>query len=110
MAPDETGKETDMDCKTVFTNCQPSRTADIVLEYAMNNTRWHQDFGEAFQILIENGYPDGHLVAAGEDPPVLIDPTINTSIPVATDSAQPTETALSLVLQVTMGVIISALL
>ena len=64
MAPDSSGRETDDDCRSLFTNCQPSRTADIVLEYANNNTRWHQDFGSAFQILIEHDYPAGALVAA----------------------------------------------
>ena len=44
----------------------------------MNNTRWHEDFGPAFQILLEHGYPDGHLVMAGEELPSLVDPIVNT--------------------------------
>ena len=43
--------------------------------YARNNTRWHEDFGPAFQILLEHGYPDNHLVAAGQTLPILVDPT-----------------------------------
>ncbi len=76
MRPDASGRETDAACRSVFTNCQSSRTASIVLEYANNNTRWHKDFGGAFQILIENGYPRNHLVLAGQDLPILIDPDV----------------------------------
>ena len=37
---------------------------------------WHKDFGEAFQILIQHGYPSNHLVAAGTELPELIDPQV----------------------------------
>ena len=76
MAPDASGRETEDACRTLFTNCRPSRTASIVLEYAKNNTKWHEDFGGAFQILIEHGYPRNHLVVAGQDLPILIDPDV----------------------------------
>ena len=56
--------EADADCRELFTDCPDSPTADIVLEYARNNTRWHEDFGPAFQILIENGYARSELVEA----------------------------------------------
>ena len=95
--PDASGRETNNDCRDLFTNCPESRTANIVLDYANNNARWHQDFGPAFQILLEHGYPDGHLVAAGVVLPQLIDPTINT----------PTNSALSFkvaLLMVAVGV------
>lgn len=76
MRPDTSGRESDAACRALFTNCQPSRTANIVLEYANNNTRWHEDFGGAYQILIEHGYPRNHLVLAGQDLPILIDPDV----------------------------------
>lgn len=78
ISPDEMGRETDDGCRDLFTDCQPSRTADIVMEYARNNTRWHEDFGPAFQILLEHGYPNSHLVMAGEELPLLIDPIVST--------------------------------
>ena len=59
----------------------------------MNNTRWHEDFGPAFQILLEHGYPDNHLVAVEEDLPTL-----------PTDSAIGVKGAFFLVM---MGVLIS---
>ena len=59
--PDESGRETNDDCRDLFANCPESRTANIVLDYANNNARWHQDFGPAFQIFLKHGYPDGHL-------------------------------------------------
>ena len=76
MRPDASGRETNAACRSIFTNCQPSRTASIVEEYANNNTRWHEDFGGAFQILIEHGYPRNHLVLAGQDLPILVDPDV----------------------------------
>ena len=76
MAPDASGKETDVACRDSFTNCKTSRTADLVLEYARNNTVWHRDFGEAFQLLLQHGYPSNHLVAADEQLPELIDPQV----------------------------------
>ena len=56
--------ETDAACRDLFTDCPPSTTADIALEYARNNTKWHEDFGPAFQILIENGYSSNQLAEA----------------------------------------------
>ena len=64
MTPDDNGRETDADCRNLFTDCPESATADIALEYARNNTRWHEDFGPAFQILIEHGYSRGQLAEA----------------------------------------------
>ena len=80
VAPDASGKETDVACRDSFTNCRTSRTADLVLEYAKNNTMWHRDFGEAFQILIQHGYPSNHLVEAGIKLPQRIDPVV-TEVP-----------------------------
>ena len=117
MQPDDTGRETVDSCRDLFTDCEPSPTAAIVLEYARNNTRWHEDFGPAFQVLLEHGYPDNHLVAAGQTLPVLVDPTVvpmvtegpttEESTDGATDSAVHTRAA-GLFL-VTMAVLISAL-
>ena len=76
VAPDASGKETDVACRNSFTKCKASHTADLVTEYARNNTMWHRDFGEAFQILIQHGYPLNHLVAAGTELPELIDPQV----------------------------------
>lgn len=76
MTPDASGKETNEACRNLFTNCPPSRTAAIALEYARNNTKWHEDFGGAFQILIEHGYPEKHLVLAGQELPQLVDPDV----------------------------------
>ena len=56
--------EMDAACRDLFTDCQPSRTADIALEYARNNTKWHEDFGPAFQILIEHGSTSNQLMEA----------------------------------------------
>ena len=109
ITPDSTGRETNDNCRTLFTNCPPSRTAEIVLEYATNNTRWHLDFGPAFQILLEHGYPDNHLVAAGQELPMLIDPTVNSrGTDSVTDSAFTVKGAALLV--AAMGAIISLLL
>ena len=93
----------DDSCRNLFTNCPPSRTAAIVEEYAMNNTLWHLDFGPAFQILLENGYADNHLVAAGQELPVLVDPTVKTG----RDSAFSVKGA---ILMVAVGAVISLLL
>ena len=72
--------------------CPPSPTADLVQEYANNNTQWHVDFGEALQILLEHGYPDNHLVAGGEELAVLVDPTVITSQTTPQPTPQPTTT------------------
>ena len=110
MSPDETGRETDADCRALFTDCQPSRTAAIVLEYANNNTKWHEDFGPAFQILLEHGYPSGHLVEAGVALPVLVDPTVNIPTPDNTTTDSVTDSGLSVraaLATVTVGAIFS---
>ena len=85
VTPDEMGRETNDSCRNLFLNCEDSRTASIVNEYANNNTQWHEDFGIAFQILLEHGYPNGHLVEAGEELPILIDPIVSTPTPTASD-------------------------
>ena len=95
--------ETDASCRNLFTDCPPSPTAAIVVEYAMNNTRWHLDFGPAFQILLEHGYADNHLVAAGQELPVLVDPTVRTG----RDSAFSVKGA---ILMVAVGAVISLFL
>ena len=85
--------ETDAACRDLFTDCPPSRTADIALEYARNNTKWHEDFGPAFQILIENGYSSNQLAEA-------IDLTASTEEPTdaATDEATTIKAALLLLM------------
>lgn len=116
MQPDDAGRETVDSCRDLFTDCEPSPTAAIVLEYARNNTRWHEDFGPAFQVLLEHGYPDDHLVAAGQTLPTLVDPTViprmttteDESTAEATDSAVGTR-AVSGLLLVTLAVLMSAL-
>ena len=80
------GQETNDSCRNLFLNCEDSRTASIVDEYAANNTQWHEDFGIAFQILIEHGYPNGHLVEAGEELPTPIDPIVSSPTPTASDT------------------------
>ena len=67
VSPDANGMEMNAACRDLFTNCPPSRTADIALEYARNNTKWHKDFGPAFQILIEHGYTSNQLMEAVEE-------------------------------------------
>jgi len=86
VRPDGMGQETNDSCRNLFLNCEDSRTANIVDEYAENNTQWHEDFGIAFQILIEYGYPNGHLVEAGEELPILIDPIVSSPTPTASDT------------------------
>lgn len=53
-----------------FTNCPPSSTASIVIEFANNNTAFMEAFGPAFQKLIQNGYRENELVTAREVTPV----------------------------------------
>ena len=110
--PGLNGRETDDDCRRNFTDCDPSRTAAIAVQYARNNTRWHEDFGPAFQILLEHGYPDNHLVAAGETLPVLVDPTsrpvVMTEEPTTTfASAVSSKAAVAMVM---MGAVVAALI
>ena len=46
-------------------NCQTADTANYVREFAANNTAWLEVFGQAFQILIENGYKEDDLYETG---------------------------------------------
>ena len=41
-----------------------SFTANYVIEFASNNTAFHEAFGPAYQILLQNGYDDNQLFAA----------------------------------------------
>ena len=95
MSPDTNGMETDAACRDLFTDCPPSTTADIALEYARNNTKWHEDFGPAFQILIENGYSSNQLAEA-------VDLTVSTEEPTQgeerTDAAMTIKVALLLLM------------
>ena len=91
VTPNENGREMNDDCKNLFTNCPASRTANIVKEYAHNNEIWIRDFGQAFQILLEHGYPDNHLVTAGQALPQLVDPTVRT--PTSATTEGPTSSA-----------------
>ena len=54
----------DESCRDDLNNCTASITADIVTEFANNNTAFQLAFGSAFQVLIENGYPNGRLSTA----------------------------------------------
>ena len=108
MRPDASGRETDAACRAIFTNCQSSRTASIVLEYANNNTKWHEDFSGAFQILIEHGYPRNHLVLAGQDLPILVDPDVEippTEHP-STDEVSATSTNVNETIAITIVLIL----
>ena len=108
MRPDASGRETDAACRALFTSCQPSRTASIVLEYVNNNTKWHEDFGGAFQILIEHGYPRNHLVVAGQDLPILVDPVVempSTEQP-STDEVSHTSTNVNETIAITIVLIL----
>ena len=93
VSPDASGRETNEACRNIFTNCRPSRTAGIVQEYARNNTVWHKDFGDAYQILLEHGYPANHLVQAGTTLPELIDPVV--VIPPSETPSPPTQSSSS---------------
>ena len=110
MTPDDRGRETDEGCRAHFFNCERSRTANIVMEYARNNTRWHEDFGPAFQILLEHGYPDNHLVAAGVDLPLLIDPTrAPISLVTVTTPTASAQSIFAALIVIAAGSVISAL-
>ena len=98
LTPNEDGSENDTDCRDLFTDCPPSRTADIVMEYARNNTRWHEDFGPAFQILLEHGYEDNYLVAAGETLPGVNIPMSTTDADNATAAAQSIKAVLAVLM------------
>ena len=56
----------------------------------MNNTRWHKDFGPAFQILLEHGYPDNHLVRAGQNLSEEISPNVSTPTQPTAATTMPT--------------------
>ena len=111
VTPDANGRETNDSCRGDFTSCPDSRTAGIVRQYAMNNTRWHEDFGPAFQILMEHGYPDNYLVAAvtaPETPATSPAPSVRLTTDMGTpDSALATKGAF---LMVVLGAILSLLL
>ena len=64
IQPNEDGSESDPVCRSNADDCQPAITAQYVEEFASNNTAWHEAFGPAFQILIENGYGPNDLVEA----------------------------------------------
>lgn len=55
-------------CRMRLDDCQDSDTANIVTEFAGDNDAFHEAFGGAYQILIENGYqPDSLRVALSSD-------------------------------------------
>ena len=64
----------------------------------MNNTRWHEDFGPAFQILLEHGYPDNHLVQAGQNLSILLSPMVSTPTQPTPSFAAHAEAASNIVL------------
>jgi catalase (peroxidase I) len=64
IQPDMDGQEINTTCRVLNTNCPPSMTASIVEEFANNNTLFMEEFGPAFQLMIENGYRTGDLVSA----------------------------------------------
>ena len=105
MSPDANGMETDAACRDLFTDCEESSTADIVLEYARNNTRWHEDFGPAFQILLENGYARSELAE-------VVEVIAATSTEEPTDDDNATDAAISIrgaLIVLAMGALIAAL-
>ena len=57
----------------------------------MNNTRWHEDFGPAFQILLGHGYPDNHLVRAGQNLSDEISPNVSTPTQPTAPPTMPTQ-------------------
>ena len=62
--PNADGSESDLACSSNVSSCQLAVTSGYVEEFAMNNSAWHEAFGPAFQILIENGYGSNDLVEA----------------------------------------------
>lgn len=109
MTPDDRGRETDTDCRDHFFNCERSRTANIVMQYARNNTRWHEDFGPAFQILLEHGYPDNHLVAAGVDLPPLVDPTMRAPVSTEMPPTAASQRIFATLIVIAAGSVVSAI-
>ena len=63
-----------------------SSTANYVMEFASNNTAFHEAFGPAYQILLQNGYDDNQLFAAEAQP--TITPTNDTNTTLPTGSAE----------------------
>ena len=59
--------EPNVSCRNNLNDCPPSDTANIVTEFSNNNNAFHDAFGEAFQILVENGYPLNILSIAVAD-------------------------------------------
>ena len=53
-----------MSCRLNVSRCMLSSTANYVIEFAENNTAFHEAFGPAYQILLQNGYNDNQLFAA----------------------------------------------
>ena len=53
-----------MNCRLNVSRCMLSSTAKYVIEFAENNTAFHEAFGPAYQILLQNGYDDNELFAA----------------------------------------------
>ena len=68
----------------------------------MNNTRWHKDFGPAFQILLEHGYPENHLKQAGQNLSTLLSPSVSTPTQPTPSLAAHAEAATSVVLMTTI--------
>ena len=57
-----------MNCRLNVSRCMLSSTANYVMEFARNNTAFHEAFGPAYQILLQNGYDDNQLFAAEVQP------------------------------------------
>lgn len=79
------------------------------MEYVENNTRWHEDFGGAFQILVEHGYPRNHLVLAGQTLPILVDPDVEippTELHSSTDEGSDTSTNVNETIAITIVLIL----
>ena len=75
IQPNPDGSESDPGCSSNVDHCELA--AEYVEEFAMNNSAWHETFGPAFQILIENGYgPNERLVEAVVE---AVSPTMATS-------------------------------
>ena len=64
IQPNADGSASDPDCSSNVNSCHLAVTVEYVLEFAMNNSAWHEAFEPAFQILIENGYGQNDLVKA----------------------------------------------
>ena len=64
IIPNADGSESDTACSSNVDECPLAVTAEYVQEFAMSNSAWHEAFGPAFQILIENGYGSNDLVEA----------------------------------------------